>query len=126
MCNRPDSMARRPVTLMTVLSLFLLSLFAPGTMPTRAADGAFTIELCAADGTGTITLDANGQPVTPAADRACPWAVVTAATLPTLTHAPLPLQAALTVTTPQTPALPDLLRLSKHTHAQGPRPVFPV
>ena len=119
---------RPAVTLLTALALVLLSVLAPGTMPSRTADGAFTIELCATDGSGTITLDAAGNPVPggPTADRACPWAVATAATLPPLTHAPLPARAALPATSPQAPALPDLLRLSKHTHAQGPPPVFPA
>ncbi len=123
-----QSPGQSAVTLLTALAVLLLSLFAPGTMPARAADGSLTVELCATDGSGTITLDGQGNPVPggPGTDRACPWAISIAAALPTLTHAPAPSRAALTVKAPPTAALPDLLRLAKHTHAQGPPPLFPV
>jgi hypothetical protein len=116
------------VTSLTALALLLLSLFAPGTMPARAAGGGFTVELCATDGGGTITLDAQGDPVPsgPGADRACPWAISIAAALPTLAPAPAPSHAVQPAAAPTAPALPDLLRLAKHTHAQGPPPVFPA
>ena len=117
-----QNLGHAAVTLLTALALLLLSLVAPGTMPTRAGDGSFTVELCATDGSGPITLDAQGNPVLggPGAERACPWAVSIAAALPSFTHAPAPSRAVLPATAPKAPARPDLLRLSKHTYAQGP------
>lgn len=54
-----------------VLLFVVFSCLTPGTMPAAQA-GGFTLVLCTGDGTTTVTLDADGNPVEAQHDR-CDW-----------------------------------------------------
>jgi hypothetical protein len=61
-----------------LLPFVVMSLFAPGVMPTRGADGGMQVVLCSPDGPVNVTIGPDGQPQPakdhPSDDR-CDWAV---------------------------------------------------
>lgn len=61
---------RSPLVWLALLALFVRASVAPGFMPDfeAAARGEFKIVICSAGGLKTISLDADGHPVTPQSD----------------------------------------------------------
>lgn len=61
-----------------LVPFLVMSLFAPGVMPSRGADGAMQVVLCSPEGPVNVTIGADGQPV-PAkeqpSDKRCDWAM---------------------------------------------------
>jgi hypothetical protein len=53
---------------MMLLPFVILSLFAPGVMPTRGADGTMQVVLCSPEGPVHVTIGPDGVPV-PAKDQ---------------------------------------------------------
>jgi hypothetical protein len=122
------AMIRPAFVLWTMLiSLFMASLFAPGTMPGRGANGGFVIELCTPEGIQHITLGPDGKP-TPAGEQAsmgdCAFAAaqVLAADAGPVWTLPLTGQASSATVLPSQIAWGTDPR-AKYTHAQGP-PAF--
>ena len=58
----------RAIVVPVVLTAWLLRAFIPlGFMPAAAEDGWVTLVICTGDGVSSITIDAEGRPVEPAA-----------------------------------------------------------
>jgi hypothetical protein len=116
----------------TVIAVVLSALFATGTMPARAADGGWVIELCTPGGPMLVTLDGNGDPVGPAApapddpDHAamsgCVWAQAHAAmaVLPASDASVAPLASVLSGAVRASDPAALRQQVSKHTQSQAP------
>lgn len=111
---------RRLVQGLMLLPFVVMSLLAPGVMPSRAADGAMQVVLCSPDGPVSVTIGPDGQPQPakqhPTDDR-CDWAMNRADLgLGDVTDLPLPVVVALAF---------DLADLwAEHRPAHDPRGLY--
>lgn len=102
-----------------VLLFVVFSCLTPGTMP-AAQTGGVTLVLCTGDGTTTVTLDADGNPVEAQHDR-CDWSAGAAhVTLQSPLTVPVALQIRAYVPTVQTAALVAGQQGRTQNHTRGP------
>ncbi len=124
MTLRRHPSALTPLRLLAQMAMLLpfvfLSLFAPGVMPTRGADGTMQVVLCSPEGPVQVTIGPDGTPVPareqPRDDR-CDWA---------MNHADLALADQADLPAPAMIALPiaraDLW--AEHRPAHDPRGLY--
>lgn len=102
-----------------VLLFVAFSCLTPGTMPTAQA-GSITLVLCTGDGTTTVTLDADGNPVEAQHDR-CDWSAgIAHAVLQSPLMVPAALQIRAYVPVTQTAALVTGQPQRTQNHTRGP------
>ncbi|GHC56435.1 DUF2946 family protein [Neogemmobacter tilapiae] len=124
MITRPSISGIAPLRLVAqmlmLLPFVILSLFAPGVMPTRGADGTMQVVLCSPEGPVHVTIGPDGTPIPtqdqPRDDR-CDWAVnhvdLALLTTPAL---PTPLEISL--------AMPQADLWADHRPAHDPRGLY--
>ena len=102
-----------------VLLFVVFSCLTPGTMPAAQA-GGITLVLCTGDGTTTVTLDADGNPVQVPHDR-CDWSAgIAHAVLQSPLMVPAALQIRAYVPTVPTVALVTGQPQRTQNHTRGP------